>query len=62
MTHASMDAAARATAGIGDGMLRLSVGIEDVGDLVADLAQALDSCVTAGAERCESEGVRAVVG
>ena len=59
MTHASMDAAARATAGIGDGMLRLSVGIEDVGDLVADLVQALDSCVAAGVQRWELEGVRA---
>ena len=59
MTHASMDAAARATAGIGDGMLRLSVGIEDVGDLVADLVQALDSCVAADVQRWESEDVRA---
>jgi len=44
MTHASMDPAARAAAGIGEGMLRLSVGIEDSGDLVADLLQALDQC------------------
>ena len=38
MTHASMAAAARATAGISDGLLRLSVGIEAPGDLIADLA------------------------
>ncbi|MDR3389507.1 MAG: cystathionine gamma-synthase [Rudaea sp.] len=37
MTHASMDAAARQRAGIGDGLLRLSVGIEAVEDLLADL-------------------------
>jgi len=41
MTHASMDAAARARAGIGERLLRLSVGIEDADDLVADLGQAL---------------------
>jgi cystathionine gamma-synthase len=43
MTHASMDEAARATAGIDDSLLRLSVGIEHADDLVADLAVALDA-------------------
>jgi cystathionine gamma-synthase len=42
MTHAAMSAQARAEAGIGDGLLRLSVGIEHVDDLVADIAAALD--------------------
>lgn len=42
MTHAAMSAEARAAAGIGDGLLRLSVGIEHVDDLVADIAAALD--------------------
>ena len=42
MTHASMPPAVRAAAGITDGMLRLSVGIEDAGDLIADLAAGLD--------------------
>jgi cystathionine gamma-synthase len=41
MTHASMDDAARAKAGITDALLRISVGIEDGGDLAADLAAAL---------------------
>jgi cystathionine gamma-synthase len=41
MTHASMDAEARRRAGIGDGLLRLSVGIEAVEDLVADLRAGL---------------------
>ncbi|MBX6363672.1 MAG: cystathionine gamma-synthase [Gemmatimonadetes bacterium] len=49
MTHASMDAAARATAGISDSLLRLSVGIEATADLVADLRDALDA-VERGAE------------
>lgn len=44
MTHSSMDPAARATAGISEGMLRLSVGIEDSRDLVDDLLRALDLC------------------
>ncbi len=41
MTHAAMDATARARAGISDALVRLSVGIEDGGDLVRDLARAL---------------------
>ena len=42
MTHAAMTAQARARAGIGDGLLRLSVGIEAVADLLADLQAALE--------------------
>jgi cystathionine gamma-synthase len=41
MTHAAMSAEARAAAGIGDGLLRLSVGIEALVDLSADLRAAL---------------------
>jgi len=41
MTHAAMDEAARAAAGLGDGLLRLSVGIEALADLRGDLAAAL---------------------
>lgn len=41
MTHAAMSADARAQAGIGAGLLRLSVGLEDLNDLVADLQLAL---------------------
>jgi len=37
MTHASLPAEARRALGIGDGLIRLSVGLEDVGDLRADL-------------------------
>ena len=43
MTHASMTPEARAKAGIGDDLIRLSVGLESPADLQADLAQALDS-------------------
>ncbi len=41
MTHASMDEEARRAAGIGDSLLRLSVGIESPEDLVADVAAGL---------------------
>ena len=37
MSHASYDAAARQQAGITDSLIRLSVGLEDVDDLIADL-------------------------
>lgn len=42
-THASLTAAQRAEAGIGEGLMRLSVGIEDVEDLYADLDRALSA-------------------
>jgi len=42
MTHAAMCAQAREAAGIGDGLLRLSVGIEAVADLQRDIAGALE--------------------
>lgn len=41
MTHASIPAEARKILGIDDGLIRLSVGIEDVQDQIADLEQAL---------------------
>ena len=42
MTHAAVGAEGRARLGITDGLMRVSVGIEDVEDIVADLGQALD--------------------
>jgi cystathionine beta-lyase/cystathionine gamma-synthase len=42
MTHAAIPPAERARVGITDGLVRLSVGLEDSRDLIADLAQALD--------------------
>jgi O-acetylhomoserine (thiol)-lyase len=40
-THAGRTAAERAELGIGDGLVRLSVGIEDVSDLLADVERGL---------------------
>ncbi|MFN3240911.1 MAG: cystathionine gamma-synthase [Planctomycetota bacterium] len=48
MTHAAMSAEARRTAGIGDGLVRLSVGIEHVDDLIGDLDRAFDRVAAAG--------------
>ncbi|MFN2532206.1 MAG: PLP-dependent aspartate aminotransferase family protein [Pyrinomonadaceae bacterium] len=42
MTHADVPPAQRASAGITDGLVRLSVGLENVEDLIADLNQALE--------------------
>ena len=41
MTHASMGPAARLEGGVSDGLVRYSVGIKDLADLIADLDQAL---------------------
>ena len=42
MTHAPLSRDKRLEAGVSDGLLRLSVGIEDVNDLIRDLQQALE--------------------
>jgi O-succinylhomoserine sulfhydrylase len=41
-THQRLNPEARADLGIGEGMVRLSVGLEDVDDLIEDLGAALD--------------------
>lgn len=41
MTHSGISAEARKTAGISDQLLRISVGLEDIDDLIGDLQQAL---------------------
>jgi cystathionine gamma-lyase len=41
MTHASLPEATRQALGISDGLIRLSVGVEDVNDLIGELRQAL---------------------
>jgi len=43
MTHASMPPSERQRAGVGDGLIRLSIGVEDAADLVSDLESALDA-------------------
>jgi cystathionine beta-lyase len=45
MTHASVPAEIRAELGISDGFVRLSVGVEDADDLIADLHQAIEATV-----------------
>ncbi|MDP9202477.1 MAG: cystathionine gamma-synthase [Gemmatimonadota bacterium] len=55
MTHASMDEAARAMAGIDDSLLRLSVGIEDGDDLIADLRVALDAAASISEAYADTE-------
>ena len=43
MTHASVEPEVRKDRGIGDGLVRLSVGLEDAGDLISDINQALEA-------------------
>jgi cystathionine beta-lyase/cystathionine gamma-synthase len=58
-THRQMDPEARRAAGIADGLVRLSVGLEDVDDLLEDLDRALDTVGAAAGSR--GEHVRAGV-
>ena len=43
MTHSKLSAEAKRQGGISDELVRLSVGIEEAEDIIADLAQALDN-------------------
>jgi methionine-gamma-lyase len=43
-THSHVPAEIRHHTGITDGLVRISVGLEDVKDILADLEQALESC------------------
>ena len=43
MTHASLSSEKRKSLGISDGLLRLSIGVEDVDDLISDLDEGLQS-------------------
>jgi cystathionine gamma-synthase len=56
MTHAAMDPIARRRAGIDDGLVRLSVGIEAEADLVGDLARALDRALALTPSRVRRVG------
>jgi cystathionine beta-lyase/cystathionine gamma-synthase len=51
MTHASVPEARRRALGIGDGLVRVSVGIEDVADLLRDFEQALDAVAAPAGDR-----------
>jgi methionine-gamma-lyase len=50
MTHYGMGKEARMAAGITDGLVRLSVGIENVHDILSDIEQALN--------KVEAEGIK----
>jgi cystathionine gamma-synthase len=58
MTHASMTPEARATAGISESLVRLSVGIESAEDLVHDLTRALDRVAADAVEPSLVEAAR----
>ena len=53
-THQRLKEEERAVLGIGEGLIRLSVGLEDVDDLAEDLTQALDRAIAAPAVRAVS--------
>ena len=55
-----MDEAALAAAGIGEGTIRLSVGLEDPKDLIADLKAGLRAAEKAAAKVAESDAKGAV--
>ncbi|TWC22870.1 MULTISPECIES: methionine gamma-lyase [unclassified Pseudomonas] len=48
MTHSTYTPEERVHHGISEGLVRLSVGLEDIADLLADIAQALDACAQGG--------------
>ncbi|HYN48743.1 MAG TPA: PLP-dependent aspartate aminotransferase family protein [Candidatus Nanopelagicales bacterium] len=55
-THRQLGAAELAEAGIPPGLLRVSVGLEDADDLLADMAQALEAARAAGPEAARAAG------
>jgi cystathionine beta-lyase/cystathionine gamma-synthase len=55
MTHGSLSAAERASLDVSDDLLRLSVGIEDTDDLLADLGQALDAASVGTSEERQKQ-------
>lgn len=59
MTHSAVDPAALATAGIGANLIRLSVGLEDGDDLLADVLEALERAQRAGRVRSVAAAVGA---
>ena len=58
MTHASLDAATQKAAGIGPTLIRLSVGIEEAQDLIADLAQAFAAVDAAIQQNTKTQAVQ----
>jgi methionine-gamma-lyase len=58
LTHRTMAPEARAAAGIGEGLLRLSVGLEDPADLWRDLANGLAAAAAPSARRAAAQRMR----
>ncbi len=59
MTHATYSAEERARHGIGDGLIRLSIGLENLPDIREDILQALDAVTqTRGAIKSPLQEVR----
>ncbi len=55
MTHSDIPPAVRESLGISDGLIRLSVGLEDASDIIADLEQSLEkACSTEGSTACSA--------
>jgi cystathionine beta-lyase/cystathionine gamma-synthase len=54
MTHGSIPKEEREKRGVTDGLLRLSVGIEDIEDLIEDLRQALEAGPSMSSESVET--------
>jgi methionine-gamma-lyase len=61
MTHASISPEDRHLAGFSDGLVRYSVGIEDVEDLIADLRQALDAASAESPQRTRNSDTSTMV-
>jgi methionine-gamma-lyase len=55
MTHSTYTPEERAQHGISEGLVRLSVGLEDIADLLADIHQALAKCTRAAPGRAVVE-------
>jgi hypothetical protein len=53
LSHVSVPVEERKRLGITDNLVRLSVGLEDVEDIIADLDQALRSAVSVSYRKCE---------
>jgi cystathionine gamma-lyase len=56
MTHASVPPERRAAMGMSEGLIRLSCGVEDVGDLLTDLEHAFEGLPERGARKSEGRG------
>ena len=56
MTHKSIPADKRKAAGVVDGLIRLSAGLEDTEDLIADLRQALDRLASSDTDAAATDG------